>query len=133
MKEEHKSPPQPRAAAALRQTGGLVHVSTPTGSVGRGEDEDSVTREQSGGDGGIESPPARRSGPGTPETECLEMWDSCLDGWGKCPDMTQEEVKRGTGARVVEQEVWGDQLRRARERARSIVGYKAQSHRRNCV
>ena len=39
---------------------------------------------------------------------------------------TQEEVKRGTGVREVEKEVWDDQLRRAQERARSIVGLKSR-------
>ena len=142
MTAARKSPPQHRAAAALRQTGGLVPVPTPTRLVGRGEDEGSVTREQCGGGGGTEPSPALRSGGGSKrdeatcprEAECLGMGDICLDGWERCPDMmTQEEVKRGTGAREVEKEVWGDQLRRARERARSIVGYKSQSHRRNCI
>jgi len=40
---------------------------------------------------------------------------------------TQEELKRGTGLREVEKDVWDSQLRRAQERARSIVGLKSRS------
>lgn len=52
-----------------------------------------------------------------------------LQTWNRYTELSQEELKRGTGTKEVQEDVWDDQLRRARERARSIVGYKSRNHR----
>lgn len=86
---------------------------------GTGSNDQGACQDGGGGAAGDVGPP-----PDTPPALLTSPPASSAPVEQQSP--TQEEVKRGTGVREVEKEVWDDQLRRAQERARSIVGLKSR-------